>query len=205
MALLNSVMAYRYLICSCCHKHVPQNNLWLKNSEITRIDFIIWLQPWEVMNHNLEMSPTYFSWPDPGRTSVIEKPRLRKCTLQWRYNERDGISNHRRIGCLLNRFLWLVSMKTSKLHVTRLCEGNSPVICEFPTQRASYAANVSIWWRHYDYLTYTVAYTVKLDPCRKSIYTCSFIWMLHNRIYDTALLYIGFMIFWINFVLIFYN
>ena len=137
MALLNSVMAYRYLICSCCHKHVPQNNLWLKNSEITRIDFIIWLQPWEVMNHNLEMSPSYFSWPDPGRTSVIEKPRLRieiLCTLQWRHNERDGISNHRRISCLLNRFLRLVSMKTSKLHVTRLCEGNSPVICEFLTQ-----------------------------------------------------------------------
>ena len=35
------------------------------------------------------------------------------------------------------------SKKTSKLHVTGLCEGNSPVTDEFPTQRASDAENVS--------------------------------------------------------------
>ena len=26
-------------------------------------------------------------------------------TLRWRHNERDGISNHRRLDCLLNRFV----------------------------------------------------------------------------------------------------
>ena len=36
----------------------------------------------------------------------------------------------------------------SKLRVTGLCEGNSPVTDEFPTQRASNAESVSIWWRH---------------------------------------------------------
>ena len=36
--------------------------------------------------------------------------------------------------------------KKSKLHVTGLCEGNSPVSSEFPAQRASNAKNVSIWW-----------------------------------------------------------
>ena len=41
------------------------------------------------------------------------------------------------------------SKKTSKLPVTGLCEGNSPVTGEFPTQRASSAENVSIWWRHH--------------------------------------------------------
>ena len=30
-----------------------------------------------------------------------------------------------------------------------LCEGNSPVIGEFPTQRTSNAENVFIWWRHH--------------------------------------------------------
>ena len=40
------------------------------------------------------------------------------------------------------------SKKTSKLHVTGLCEGNSPVTGEFPAQRASNAINVFIWWRH---------------------------------------------------------
>ena len=37
---------------------------------------------------------------------------------------------------------------TSKLRVTGLCAGNSPVTGEFPAQKASNAENVSIWWRH---------------------------------------------------------
>ena len=39
--------------------------------------------------------------------------------------------------------------KISKLRVTGLCEGNSPVTGEFPAQRASNAENVSIWWSHH--------------------------------------------------------
>ena len=35
-----------------------------------------------------------------------------------------------------------------KLCVTGLCEGNSRVTGEFPTQRASNAENVTIWWHH---------------------------------------------------------
>ena len=41
------------------------------------------------------------------------------------------------------------SKKTSKLRVTGLCAGNSPMPGEFPAQRANYAENVSIWWRHH--------------------------------------------------------
>ena len=40
------------------------------------------------------------------------------------------------------------SKKTSKLRVTGLCAGNSPMTVKFPSQRASNAENVSIWWRH---------------------------------------------------------
>ena len=36
------------------------------------------------------------------------------------------------------------SKKTSKLRVTGLCAGNSPVTGEFPAQKASNAENVSI-------------------------------------------------------------
>ena len=43
-----------------------------------------------------------------------------------------------------------ISKKTSKLRVTGLCVGNSPVTREFPAQRASNMGNVSIWWRHHD-------------------------------------------------------
>ena len=67
--------------------------------------------------------------------------------LQWRHNELD--SNHQPHDCLLNRLFRHRSKKTSKLRVTGLCEGNSPVIGEFPTQRTSHAENVSIWWRHH--------------------------------------------------------
>ena len=65
---------------------------------------------------------------------------------EWRYNERDGVSNHQRLDCLFNRRR---SKETSKLRVTGHCEGNSPVTGEFPTQRASNAENVSILWRHH--------------------------------------------------------
>ena len=41
------------------------------------------------------------------------------------------------------------SNKTSKLRVTGLCAGNSPVAGEFPAHMASNAENVSIWWRHH--------------------------------------------------------
>ena len=70
--------------------------------------------------------------------------------LQWRHNERDGISNHQPHDCLLNRLFRRRSKKTSKLRVTGLCVGNSPVTGEFPAQRASNAENVSIWWCHHD-------------------------------------------------------
>ena len=39
--------------------------------------------------------------------------------------------------------------KTSKLRVTDLWAGNSSVTGEFPTQMASDAGNVSMWWRHH--------------------------------------------------------
>ena len=69
--------------------------------------------------------------------------------LQWHHNGRNGTSNHQPHDCLLN---WLFRRRwktTSKLRITGLCEGNSPVTSEFPAQMASNAENVSIWWRHH--------------------------------------------------------
>ena len=47
-------------------------------------------------------------------------------SLQWCHNDNDGVSNHQPHGCLLNRLFRRRSKKTSKLHVTGLCVGNSP-------------------------------------------------------------------------------
>ena len=69
--------------------------------------------------------------------------------LRWRHNEGDSVSNHQPHDCLLNRLFRRRSKKTSKLRVTGLCAGNSPGTGEFPAQMASYAENVSIWWRHH--------------------------------------------------------
>ena len=71
-------------------------------------------------------------------------------SLLWRHNWRDVVSNYRPHDCLLNRSFRHRSQKTSKLCITGLCAGNSPVTGEFPAQRASNAKNVSIWWRHHD-------------------------------------------------------
>ena len=71
-------------------------------------------------------------------------------SLQWRRNERHGVSNHRRLHCLPNCWYRPRSKKTSKSLVTGLCARNSPVSGELPTQKASSAENVSIWWRHHD-------------------------------------------------------
>ena len=71
-------------------------------------------------------------------------------SLQWRHNGRDSVSNHQPHQCLLSRLFRRKSIKTWKIRVTGLCAGISPVTSEFPAHMASYAENVSIWWRHHD-------------------------------------------------------
>ena len=64
--------------------------------------------------------------------------------LRWRYNDRDGVSNHRRLDCLLNHLFRRRSKKTSKLRVSHW-----PLWGEFTGHRASKAENGSTWWRHH--------------------------------------------------------
>ena len=52
--------------------------------------------------------------------------------LHWRHNDHDGVSNQQPYGCLLNRLFGRKSKKTSKLRVTGLCAGNSPVPVNSP-------------------------------------------------------------------------
>ena len=70
-------------------------------------------------------------------------------SLLWRHNGRDDVSNHQPHDCLFNPSSRRRSKKISKLRVTGLCAGNSPVTGEFPAQMASNAENVTIWWRHH--------------------------------------------------------
>ena len=72
----------------------------------------------------------------PGSTLLEDSFDL-TLTLRWRHNEHDGVLNHQPHDCLFNRLFRRRSQKTSKLRVTGLCEGNSPVTGEFLAQRAS--------------------------------------------------------------------
>ena len=70
--------------------------------------------------------------------------------LEWHHNGDDCVSNHQPHDCLVSRLFRCRSKKTSKLHVTGLYAGNSPVTGESPAQMASNTENFSIWWRHHD-------------------------------------------------------
>ena len=87
----------------------------------------------------------------PQRVKLLAWNTITQChrALLWRHNDRDGVSYHQPRDCLLNRLFRRRSKKTSKLRVTGLCAGNSPVTGEFPAQWASNAENVSIWWHHH--------------------------------------------------------
>ena len=67
----------------------------------------------------------------------------------WRHDERDSVSNHRHLDCLLNRLFRRRSKKTSKPRVTGPCEKNSPVTGDFPAQKDSNVEYVFILWRHH--------------------------------------------------------
>ena len=89
-------------------------------------------------------------WVTIGSDKYITRTNV--YTLQLRHNGRDGVSNPQPRDCLLKRLSRRRSKKTSKFRVTGLYEWNSPVTGEFPTQRASNSENVSIWWRHHDWI-----------------------------------------------------
>ena len=74
-------------------------------------------------------------------------------SLQWRHNGLDSVANHQPHDYLFSRLFGRRSEKTSKLRVTGLCAWNSPGTGEFPAQMASYAENVSIWWRHHELIS----------------------------------------------------
>ena len=125
-------------------------------------------------------SADYITMTTVGATvsQLLEWHRLLVISLQWRHNEPHGVSNHQPHESLLNRLFRRRSDKTSKLRVTGLCVGNSPVTGEFPAQRASNAERFSIWWRHHVFQRSTVA-TIYSAMKRLNKWKC-LIWRKHT-------------------------
>ena len=74
-----------------------------------------------------------------GSFSLLCKP------LQRRHDERDDVSNHQRLDCLLNRLFRPRSKKTSKLRGTGLCEGNSPKCFHWMTSSCKAVLYRAVW------------------------------------------------------------
>ena len=89
--------------------------------------------------HNSRFTVFCFDWVPVGFIDILPSCLIHwhwiNHTLQWRHNERDGVSNDRLIDCLFKRLFRRRSKKTSKLRVTVFCEGNPPVTGGFPSQR----------------------------------------------------------------------
>ena len=78
----------------------------------------------QVIARHLTMEHTKISSTAARSPNRVTEVELHYTTSsQWRYNERDGILNHRCSYCLLNRLFRRRSKKPSKLCVTGLCEG----------------------------------------------------------------------------------
>ena len=107
------------------------------------LDILIpWLSAGLVLVRHLVHCRVYIN---PGGTMISsDLAKLMNDTiwsLQWRHNERHGVSNHRHLACFFHLLFRQPSKKTSKLRVIGLCEGNPAV--------TSNAKNVSICWPHH--------------------------------------------------------
>ena len=140
----------------------------LRGNAIHDSVYRIFLSFWTAIKQNMQV--TYFwdmfisgiplCWSIVFKSHIpVDKFATSHIPLQRHHNGHHGILNHQPYDCLLNCLFICRSKKTSKFCVTWLCVGNSPVTEEFPTQRASKARNVSIWWRHHttswDFLGHT--------------------------------------------------
>ena len=161
-----------FVAASCVNSLRPSNFIWRLRSGWTLARIIACCLPtpshhpskcWHIINGDPQHSPgdnftgmlkirvykmnSVIDFCHISQGSICQR---KQSTIQWRHNELDSVSNHQPYDCLFNCLFRRRPKKTSKLRVTGLCVGNSPMTGEFPTQRASNAENIFIWWRHHD-------------------------------------------------------
>ena len=87
--------------------------------------------------------------------------------LQWRHNERHGVSNHQPHDCLPNRLFRRRSKKTSKLCVPGLCVGNSHSPYKWPVTRKMFPFDDVFM----DFITLTDNY-ISIHQCHFLVQPC---------------------------------
>ena len=120
-------------LCSSVYCGPPHQSrrIWLPAEAGNQKQFFVTLLGKERHRPTLRGGQVRTRWSPKSLVSVL-MTIISHFTLQWHHNERDGISNHRHLDCLLNRLFRRRSKETSTLCLTDLCEGNSPVTSEFP-------------------------------------------------------------------------
>ena len=95
----------------------------------------------------------HFIWYHYARHRVVYTMYPMNYALQWRHNECNSVSHHRRLDCLLIVFYGCRTKKTSKPRVTGLYEGNPPVTGgsphKGPVTRKCFHLMTSSWWSRF--------------------------------------------------------
>ena len=86
-----------------------------------------------------------------GFVGHFEKGGFTGDTSQWRHNGQKA-SQITIPSIVCSTVCSGADKRKHQSSLTDLCEGNLPVTGEFPSQWASNAENVSIWWRHHYFL-----------------------------------------------------
>ena len=113
------------------------SDLWIRS-------IIVLIRPrYQDNNFLINTWPVVYTTLTGALTATICHIAIWRYPLQWHDNERNGVSNYRRVDCLLNQLFRRRSNKTPKLLVTDFCERNRPVAGGFIAQWASNAQKVS--------------------------------------------------------------
>ena len=113
---------------------------WRRQLEIKSI---FWVNSIFVLSNSYEYEYEFIPWANymvpmllcviPEDVDFMIQKWHTSYLLQWRHMDVTDVPNIRQLHCLFDRFVRWKSKKTSKLRVTGLYEGNSPVTGAFPS------------------------------------------------------------------------
>ena len=150
----------------------PHKNQWRRALMFSLI--CVWINAWvnnseasDLIHHRAHYDVIVMS------TKRLWSPK-KACSLQWRHDERYGVSNHLHLDRLLNRLFRQRSKKTSKHRVTGLLMGilRWPMDCpqEGPVTRKMFPFDAVIMWIIWPHDLYTCIST-------KRFWIISLVWL----------------------------
>ena len=143
------IVSYIYRMCECSSRLPIDDSVFIIASLSWHSMCVVWIVYLKTAWSFFFLKNIYILRYEFNNTSNSGGGANACLTTRLKHKVRPEISNHQPHDCLLNCLFRRRWKKTSKLRVTGLCAGDSPVTGEFPAQIDSNAENVSIWWRHH--------------------------------------------------------